>query len=71
MGIKDLNLFLRNNCQESIKKLHISEISGKKIAVDISIYLYKFQGENALIENMYLMLSIFRNYNIITVFIFD
>lgn len=33
--------------------------------------MYKFESEGTLIENMYLMLSIFRNYNIIPVFIFD
>lgn len=49
----------------------MSELSGKKIAIDISIYLYKFSADNALIENMYLMLSIFRHYKIISVFIFD
>jgi hypothetical protein len=46
-------------------------LSGKKIAVDISIYLYKFASDDSLIENMYLMLSVFRFYNIIPVFIFD
>jgi len=37
----------------------MSELSGKKIAVDISIYLYKFASDDTLIENIYLMLSIF------------
>ena len=49
----------------------MSELSGKKIAIDISIYMYKFAGDDTLIENIYLMLSIFRHYNIIPVFIFD
>jgi len=49
----------------------MSEISGKKIAVDISIYLYKYEADEMLLENMYLMLSIFRNYNVIPIFIFD
>jgi len=49
----------------------MSELSGKKIAIDISIYLYKFTGDGALLENMYLMLSIFRHYRIIPIFIFD
>jgi flap endonuclease-1 len=46
-------------------------LSNKKIAIDISIYLYKYEAENALLENMYVMLSIFRYYNIIPIFIFD
>lgn len=71
MGIKNLNSFLRNNCPESIKCIPLSELSGKKIAVDISIYMYKFHGDGCLIENMYLMMSIFRYYSIIPIFIFD
>lgn len=71
MGIKDLNKFLRTNCPDSIKCISASDLSGKKIAVDISIYLYKFHAEDSLIENIYLMLSIFRYYNIIPIFIFD
>jgi len=71
MGIKYLNSFLRNECKENIKMASIAELSGKKIAVDISIYIYKYVGENALIENMYLLLSIFRYYNVIPIFIFD
>jgi flap endonuclease-1 len=71
MGIKYLNRFLRTECKDSIKFVSIAELSGKKIAVDISIYMYKFHAEDTLIENIYLMLSIFRHYNIIPIFIFD
>ena len=71
MGIRHLNTFLRNNCPNSIQCISMSELSGKKIAIDISIYLYKFSADNALIENMYLMLSIFRHYKITSIFIFD
>ena len=71
MGIKYLNNFLRTECGESIKTITIAELSGKKIAVDISIYMYKYESNNALIENMYLMLATFRQYNIIPIFVFD
>ncbi len=71
MGIKNLNKFLRNNSGDAIKFISIKELSGKKIAIDISIYMYKFAAENNLIENIYLMLSIFRYYDIIPIFIFD
>jgi len=71
MGIRNLNRYLRDNCPESIRCINISELSGKKIVVDISIYLYKYEAENALLENVYFMLSIFRYYNIIPIFIFD
>lgn len=71
MGIKFLNKFLQENCDQSIWHIHLSELNGKKIAVDISIYLYKYEADETLIENIYLMLSIFRHYNIVPIFIFD
>ena len=71
MGIRNLNRYLKDNCPESIKCINIAELSGKKIAVDISIYLYKYEADNLLLENMYVMLSIFNYYNIIPIFIFD
>jgi 5'-3' exonuclease len=71
MGIRYLNKFLRNNCTQSIRCINMSDLSGKRIVVDISIYLYKYEADNMLLENIYLMLSIFRYYNIIPIFIFD
>lgn len=71
MGIRNLNRFFKNNCGDIINLVHMSELSGKKIAIDISIYMYKYAADNSLIENMYLMLSVFRIYNIIPIFIFD
>jgi 5'-3' exonuclease len=72
MGIKDLNQFLRTNCsEEAIKRIQISQLSGKKIAVDISIYLYKYVLDNTLIESMFSLLGCFRENNIIPIFVFD
>jgi 5'-3' exonuclease len=71
MGIRYLNRYLRDNCPNSIRCINMADLSGKRIAVDISIYLYKYEAENALLENMYVMLSIFRHYNVIPIFIFD
>jgi flap endonuclease-1 len=71
MGIKFLNRFLREECKTAIQMIPVSQLAKKKIVIDISIYLYKFTADNSLIENMYLMLSIFRYYQIIPIFIFD
>jgi flap endonuclease-1 len=71
MGIRNLNKYLRDKCPDSIRVLNMADLDGKRIAVDISIYLYKYEGDNMLLENMYLMLSIFRHHNIIPIFIFD
>ena len=72
MGIKDLNQFIRTNCsEEAIKRIQISQLSGKKVAVDISIYLYKYVLDNTLIESMFSLLGCFRENNIIPIFVFD
>lgn len=71
MGIKNLNKFFRTNASDAIKVCLLSELRGKKIAVDISIYMYKFSCDDNLFENMYLLLSIFKHYSIIPIFIFD
>jgi 5'-3' exonuclease len=71
MGIRHLNRYLRTNCPNSIRCINLADLSGKVIAVDISIYLYKYETDNVLLENIYLMLAIFRHYNIIPIFIFD
>jgi len=72
MGIKYLNRFLRDNCtKKSIRKTHLKQFANKTIVIDTSIYLYKFMSDNALIENMYLLISIFKTYKITPLFIFD
>ena len=71
MGIKYLNKYLQSNCKKSIRQISLHELRDKKIVIDTSIYLYRFLGENALLENFYLIISIFREYNIIPLFIFD
>lgn len=71
MGIRYLNRFLKENASSAIRLADLGELANKKIAVDISIYMYRFASEGALIENMYLMLSVFKYYGIIPVFIFD
>jgi len=72
MGIKNLNKFLSAKCDgKAINKIGLEELSGKRISVDASIYLYRFIGENRLIEHFYLMISVFREYNIIPIFVFD
>jgi len=49
----------------------MKELANKTIVIDISIYMYKYQTDGTLIENIYLMLSLFKYYSIIPIFIFD
>jgi len=72
MGIKNLNRFLLDNCsKKSIKKTHLTHFANKTLVIDTSIYLYKFVGENTLIESMYLFISILKKHDITPIFIFD
>ena len=65
MGIRHLNRYLQESGSSGIKKIHFNQLTGKRIAIDTSIYLYRFKSENALIDNMYLMISLFKQFNII------
>ena len=72
MGIQYLNSHLKQSTQKgSLVKIRLKELSGKVIVIDTSIYLYRFLGEGLLLENMYIMISLFRYYNITPIFILD
>lgn len=72
MGIRYLNRFLLDKCShKSIHKIHLKFLENKTLVIDTSIYLYKFINENALLENMYLFISLLKNYKIKPIFIFD
>jgi flap endonuclease-1 len=71
MGIKLLNRFLRLNCADSIKRIHLSDLRGKTIAIDTSIYLYRFAKEGGLIEGFYSMLTALNGHRITPIFVFD
>ncbi len=42
MGIRLLNKYIKNNCKNAIKIIHMGELKDKYIAIDTSIYLYRF-----------------------------
>ena len=71
MGVRTLNSFLKQKCKHSIKTINLKCLSNKKIVIDTSIYLYRFEASNTLIESFYLMLIVFNKYNITPIFIFD
>ena len=73
MGIKNLNKFLRDKCPEVFQETHISNFSFKKVAIDISLYMYKFKaiaGERWLSAFINLITSLRRNH-MHCIFIFD
>lgn len=73
MGVRHLNRFLVENCKgkESIKAIHFRHLKNKTVAIDTSIFMYKFATENKLMENMYLLISILKLWSIRPLFIFD
>lgn len=71
MGPRGLNQFFRNKNPEGINEMNIESFSGKTIVVDTSIYLYRFNTNNELIENLYIMICVFKRHNITPLFIFD
>jgi flap endonuclease-1 len=72
MGIKHVNRYLIDRCsKKAIFKTHLKIAEGKTIVIDASIYMYKYMSQNALIEYIYLMISILLEYNITPIFIFD
>lgn len=73
MGVKLLNKFIRSNCNnnDSVKKISLMTLTNKTLAIDTSIYLYRYEGERMLYEGFYNLCSIFKKYNIIPLFVFD
>lgn len=71
MGVRMLNRYLREYSNDAMKQISISELSGKKLAIDISIFMYQYKGNNSLLENMTKMIMLFRDYQVVPIFVFD
>ena len=71
MGIRLLNKYIKTNCKNGISVIKMENLRGKYIAIDTSIYLYRFLQEEVLLENFYLLLSLLKFYNIKGIFVFD
>lgn len=71
MGIHLLNRFLKTKNPKGIQEVHLNSFKGKKIAIDVSIYLYRYASQDALTENILKMCNLFKLYNIRPLFVFD
>ena len=72
MGIQYLNSYIKNNTtHHSINKINLESLYGKTISIDTSIYLYKFLADDSLLENMYIMITLLKKYNITPIFVLD
>jgi flap endonuclease-1 len=72
MGIKSFNVIIKKYIKDGINKIHLSDLSNKTVAIDTSIYLYRFLYDNG---NYLKSFSRFINklllYRITPIFIFD
>lgn len=71
MGIRGLSKYFKNHIKNGISKIDIDSLNGKKIVIDTSIYMYRFNENNEMIENFYTLLLMFKFHDIIPLFIFD
>ncbi len=71
MGVQRLNQFIRDNCGRHAAAVPLSSLAGQRIAVDASIYMYKFLGDRSLLAGIYQMVVLFRNAGAELVFVFD
>lgn len=72
MGIKELNKFLQSNCANGITNTTLHEFNSKKVAIDVSIFLYKFiLKEKNIIEGFLAQIYKLRQFNITPVYVFD
>lgn len=72
MGIKDLYKLLEKYSPNAIKNIHLSKYNNKKVAIDISIYLYQYKySEKNILNGFIKQLNHFKKFNITPIYIFD
>lgn len=71
MGIRGLNKLIVTKHKKCVDDVRLKDLKGKKIVIDISIYLYKFKAKNELVINMFRMFSLMIYYGIIPIVVFD
>ena len=71
MGIKNLNTFVTKYAKEGIEDINISMLKGQVIAIDTSIFLYKFMYSNKFIDSFIQQIYHFSTFKIKPIYIFD
>jgi flap endonuclease-1 len=71
MGIKGLNKLLKEQCKTGIQEIYIKDLKGKVVAIDTSIYLYKYTFMGDLIKHFIFQIIHLLKNNIIPVYLFD
>lgn len=71
MGIPKFYSWIEEKCPDAKQRLHLTELSNKTIAVDVSILLYRFKKQNHLIPKMFMFCNLCRRFKITPIFVFD
>ena len=72
MGIKDLNKFINTHVPESIQTKDLCYFRGQKIAIDTSIFMYKYLYKNDnFLEGFFQQIFKLSAYNITPIYVFD
>jgi len=73
MGIKHLHQVLQKYAPNCYKTRHLSEFAYQRVAIDISLYLYKYKAiaGDRWLESFVYLISCLRKWNIHCVFVYD
>jgi len=71
MGVPHLNSLILSQAPEATTKTHLSSLSGQKVAIDTSIFMYRYKEKDCLLENIYNLVNLFKKHNIVACFVFD
>ena len=71
MGINGLNSFLKETIPEINVKINLSHLKSKRMAIDTSIYLYKYKYNNTFIESFFKQVYRIKKNGINPIYIFD
>ena len=73
MGIKNLNSILKKYAQACYNTVHISEFKYKKIAIDLTLYLYKYKVvfNTSWLHALFQLVTCLRKNDVHCVFVYD
>ena len=63
MGIKNLKTLIKRFSENGINEIHLSSLKGKSLAIDTSIFLYKFKyGRDSPVNDFIKQINHFRSW---------
>jgi hypothetical protein len=73
MGIKQLHKLLKKYAPNCYETIHLSHFEYQRVAIDISLYLYKYKAiaGDRWIESFVYLISCLRKWNIHCIFVYD